>query len=886
MPLWGIISQTGGGTGNVPVTPNHTHTAAGAINVADNYILLQPGSGFTAVSPMAMTLANGTVNTFMLVKLDGPGAATITGNFDRQSGKVLSFYSPNGRGAAWLWWDVGAATWLVQNVYDPGLEATDLPTAGTLTGSEVFTLNQLISSTATDVEVALSTIGNFLNNQPIAPVALAANATLTSSLHNRKDIYQTVPALTLNLSNAATLGNFRCCYYTLAGQTVTFSGGPAYDLQGNVVTSIPASTSMEIKTWGGTIYALKTGTVSAATTPVLSIATITGQTPGGTSTAVLSFANGAPSTLTATLDGAALTIGNVTINTTQGSGPTASGNASFTFITPAAGTHSIQASSSGAYATVSNTYTLQTSSSPLISVSSVTPTGATIINAIASGTFANGAPASLTATMDGTSLTITNIAITTTTGSGATASGTWSFNLTNPAVGSHTLVVTGTGTYAGTSTGYQYSTASATISVNAITAPAPNTTFTVSGAYSQSTWTPAGIQYSTDNTTWTTATSPTIGGGSWSFAITGGLAVGTYTLYVRGTVNTQITANSNSFTIAAAGGTITAPGSSTAGVAASFPVTVTGSGNPTLYASVTSGGTEQTPRTPVPFGSTTVSMTPTVAAASTASLYLASSGGSAIANSGSFTPAASGGYPVIGSGTVQVLLDMTTGVTTSGGNITQITDQSANNFVFTPQSGAVFHVGANVNGHPTLVGDAANNGVTYAVLGCPGSINIDSMKNSSSGLVAFKTGSAVPTGALWYSLGAFGNGMEFVFQTSGNLFLNRNSSPANFNQAIISSPLSINTVYKVVYRWNLATGALDVWMNGTKTSYTEGSGSNNPINASVVATFGGSTNGGQAWSLTNAAASPLVGENWWSTGIWTDAEVTSVNSYLNTKWGS
>src|SRR4051812_28638899 len=99
MSFLGKQTQTSGG---FPVIPDTVYTASGAITLTDTFALLQPGSQFTEAAPMAMTLANGTVGKTMLLKADGPGAVTVTGNFDRASGTKLTLFSPNGRGALWV----------------------------------------------------------------------------------------------------------------------------------------------------------------------------------------------------------------------------------------------------------------------------------------------------------------------------------------------------------------------------------------------------------------------------------------------------------------------------------------------------------------------------------------------------------------------------------------------------------------------------------------------------------------------------------------------------------------------------------------------------------------------------------------------------------------
>jgi hypothetical protein len=194
------------------------------------------------------------------------------------------------------------------------------------------------------------------------------------------------------------------------------------------------------------------GTVVPVPPPLLAINNIVGLIPGGISAATLSFSRGAPATLSAVMDGAPLTIASFAINTAAGSGAAASGTASFTFTTPAAGTHAIVASGTGLYAAQSNSYILTTAPVLPPAIPSLTITSITGLaqggTSLASLSFANGAPSTITATLDGVSLPVTNLAINTTGGAGATASGTASFTFTAPAAGPHTLVASSTGTYA------------------------------------------------------------------------------------------------------------------------------------------------------------------------------------------------------------------------------------------------------------------------------------------------------------------------------------------------------------------------------------------------------------------------------------------------------
>jgi hypothetical protein len=79
-----------------------------------------------------------------------------------------------------------------------------------------------------------------------------------------------------------------------------------------------------------------------------------------------------------------------------------------------------------------------------------------------------------------------------------------------------------------------------------------STSIAVSGTYSGG-GVPTALDYSSDSgTTWTAASTPTIGSGNYSFAISAGLQVGTYVLMVRDHNSTTTTVSSAVFTIAQA----------------------------------------------------------------------------------------------------------------------------------------------------------------------------------------------------------------------------------------------------------------------------------------------------------------------------------------------
>lgn len=91
-----------------------------------------------------------------------------------------------------------------------------------------------------------------------------------------------------------------------------------------------------------------------------------------------------------------------------------------------------------------------------------------------------------------------------------------------------------------------------TITVATPAPTAPATSFTVSGTISGG-GTPTSLAYSLDTgTTWTTATTPTIGASTYSFTIAAGVSVGTYSMMVRDVANTGTVGSSAVFSVAIA----------------------------------------------------------------------------------------------------------------------------------------------------------------------------------------------------------------------------------------------------------------------------------------------------------------------------------------------
>lgn len=130
------------------------------------------------------------------------------------------------------------------------------------------------------------------------------------------------------------------------------------------------------------------------------------------------------------------------------------------------------------------------------------------------------------------------------------AAGRWSFTVTLPAAGSHTISVRTQPDTSKTATSGSFTTSSgASIAVTTPSGAIAGQALALSGTYTGTA--PTGIDYRFNSTgAWTALTSPTIAGGNWSASITAPTS-GSYTLNVREQPDTAITADSSSFSVAA-----------------------------------------------------------------------------------------------------------------------------------------------------------------------------------------------------------------------------------------------------------------------------------------------------------------------------------------------
>ncbi len=180
--------------------------------------------------------------------------------------------------------------------------------------------------------------------------------------------------------------------------------------------------------------------------------------------------------------------------------------------------------------------------SDLPSLSVATPGGVVAGAAMTvSGTYGGQDPAGLNVAFDGGAYT----AVTSPT----IAGGAFSFSVTAPSAGSHTVSVQEANDTATSGTSASFSASSGSLAVATPGLVLAGQAMTVSGSYGGTA--PTSLDYAIDGGAWSAAPSPTIGGGAYSFAITAP-ALGTHTLSVRETAFPAIAATSGGFTAALA----------------------------------------------------------------------------------------------------------------------------------------------------------------------------------------------------------------------------------------------------------------------------------------------------------------------------------------------
>lgn len=169
-----------------------------------------------------------------------------------------------------------------------------------------------------------------------------------------------------------------------------------------------------------------------------------------------------------------------------------------------------------------------------VPVSATSPAVALTVNTIANpnsggsmsivGGYTNGTPSLLQYSFDG---------VTWVNGTGQSISGgAYNFTATAPVAGGPATMQIRDATTLGSVTSNIFIVSTNTILVNTISSQIAAASLAVAGTYFG--FAPAALDYSADSgATWVAASSPTIGGGTYSFTISAGLSVGEYALLVR-----------------------------------------------------------------------------------------------------------------------------------------------------------------------------------------------------------------------------------------------------------------------------------------------------------------------------------------------------------------
>ncbi len=156
-----------------------------------------------------------------------------------------------------------------------------------------------------------------------------------------------------------------------------------------------------------------------------------------------------------------------------------------------------------------------------------------------SGTYAGGVPVALDCQIDGGTWTAS--------AAPTIGGGTWSFSITAPAAGVHTIGVRDHTTLVSATSGSFTTTGGRSIAVTTPAGWAAGSTVTLGGTYGGTA--PAGLNYQVDATGYAAAPSPTIGGGAWSFSLVAP-AAGTHSITVQESDSTATTATSGTFSTA------------------------------------------------------------------------------------------------------------------------------------------------------------------------------------------------------------------------------------------------------------------------------------------------------------------------------------------------
>lgn len=235
------------------------------------------------------------------------------------------------------------------------------------------------------------------------------------------------------------------------------------------------------------------------------------------------------------------------------------------------------------------------------------------------------------------------------------------------------------------------------------------------------------------------------------------------------------------------------------------------------------------------------------------------------------------GYPTIASASRVAIFDANAGTATSGSTVTALADQSGNGNGLVAASGGPALVSNSQNGLPGLA-FAGSQSMTAA----SGATWMSGLQGSVTGLIVFKGASWTNNGVLFHagvagSTGASSNNLFGLLSTfaGGHMSIGRTGSADHQNHQAAGGA----GLYKVVWRYNAATGALDLWING---------GAKQTITISGDGGIPGAAWGGFVMGKLidgTLPATMTLHEVELFSGAASDADVATLQSYATGKWG-
>lgn len=706
--------------------------------------------------------------------------------------------------------------------------------AGTLLGTDV----DVVERAGVPLQTTLTARATLVRATPAASRTAALPATLTASDNDRNVL---LTGTSGNLGQDGTLvDGFRCFILNNASGNATYSG----------ITGLLGTTTLAS---GASTTVFKIGSTVYATAPAnTSVSTATAYT---TALSSASGVTGAPVTMTFT--------------------PTAGAWPASGVLTPTAG-----GTLAGTFSPTS--ITLVASSAPVtltFTPSSASGTSGGLNSSVASPTMTNTTGSltysvvTATATAYTTSLSVSHaavgVAVTATfTPTGGSWPGSEAITLTNVGL---------TGSWSGASGG--------TLSGSVLTP-------TAGGAACSANFTPTAASAGTINSTTSPSITNTSGGQSYTAdAVATSFSTAPTSVTVASGAATTLT-----FTLA---GGVAGP-TQTFGLAL---VTVAGSFSNPVNGTVAGTGPYTFTPTTGSSAASSVDFTPSSANGTSGSITVSGNNLSATTTSIAVSVQASiPSFPTLpGTGLHSVAISVParwaadTGVTSSGGLISAVADNSGNARPLGASAGV--SVGANTGANslasaafPSTQTNAANSGLNIYGISTSGWYNDTFSATNWTIYVAFQTGSSLTSTA-----------DQFIYFGATNLALHQlyinhtNSHLMWWDKGISGSAvndlgaLSTNTLYVVMVRFDWSTGlnlVEKVWINGTPTTVFNATGGASWAGARSF-NFGQAINDGTlTWGSFGASGIRWL-ESGFIKGALPDANMTgtgSLNAYLTSKW--